>query len=499
MPDLDEQKYVRVGESTDTDLIIKGPQNIIVNQVVLDFEETFTLPKEPSLYQSEEPTNLQFNLENINEKTSIIIPYRNRLTHTEAKYASIYYYDIKLKRWEAIKFYHTQEEKVFECEVAKDGYLVVFTNTYWYSTITQKLADEYPQWTRIRKYKESIGQQFLNFYGMNFEEVESWLNWIDDQKHLTKTDVHVLDWVYVYPLIEVKQNDIIQLFYQKDSQTHIIPIIEDIKGFFNNDTNQGGMIDYEERRFYSKSKIDEIRGIVRNENGIKEFKSNPIPYHIWNTFDEFGLLLNVKRLHLENNKDFKERLLDVFRYPANSSNTGIGHGIARELNLIKRTNEKELLWENDQKSLLIHNRSGLPIDIESLRVDYQPLNDEQYEVLDNKHILIHPLRKYQKHIISFIYGLDKHELHNKNDIKLQKMMFQENGQATGKLIDWVSYINTVAPIMWNRFKWDEGYWDTVSKELSGLGYIPNMWDSDISIWKDYKFLVNRWEDEQIWK
>jgi len=78
-------------------------------------------------------------------------------------------------------------------------------------------------------------------------------------------------------------------------------------------------------------------------------------------------------------------------------------------------------------------------------------------------------------------------------------MFHEDGQATDILKRWVNYINTVAPIMWGRFNWDEGYWDTISKDLTGLGYLPNIWDSSIEPWKNYTFNPKRWEGSKVWQ
>jgi hypothetical protein len=58
-----------------------------------------------------------------------------------------------------------------------------------------------------------------------------------------------------------------------------------------------------------------------------------LPVNHWNQFDEYGLLVGLKRLKGEKNWEYKRRILDVFVHLANSSYQGLVHGITRELNL----------------------------------------------------------------------------------------------------------------------------------------------------------------------
>src|SRR5690606_11731772 len=97
----------------------------------------------------------------------------------------------------------------------------------------------------------------------------------------------------------------------------------------------------------------------------------PMDHHLWNALDEFGLLLGVRRLHRETNAAYKERLFDVFRYPAGAHDTGLTNGIARDLNLIHRQdkNGTPLVWKDDRNDFVLRNTSGRYVDIRSLRVD----------------------------------------------------------------------------------------------------------------------------------
>src|SRR5699024_1181284 len=132
--------------------------------------------------------------------------------------------------------------------------------------------------------------------------------------------------------------------------------------------------------------------------------------------------LGIKRNHLENNSSFKERILDVFRYQSNTSKQGLKNGIARELNMIKRTNREEL-WGDDSKTFYIQNTTGYKIDVNTLKIDYQEVEEDQYVELPNGDIYIHPLDQEEKHIVSFICGIEMHELHDNNDEILNNLIY----------------------------------------------------------------------------
>jgi hypothetical protein len=446
-------------------------------------------------YADYQPTRLQFVLTSAvqTQEIKVKIKYANRLTRTHVKYAVVCRYNPSTKEWETIKHSVNTADKTLEFESTVVGVFGVFINHYWYSELTQRMADEYPNWTEIRNSAESTGQQFLNYFGMELETVQDYLEWIREQKYITTADMSTFDWVNMYQLPDISVTDTVAFTRKVNSSDVEVPILETLKDFFYNQTNHGGIIDYEENRYYTKRSYGRLTMTV-TKNGITT-KSNvtPMVFHIWNTFDEFGLLLGVERLHLEKNEDYKERLLDVFRYPSGTNDMGLTNGIARSLKLIQRKdrNGNDLMWSNDSKSMYLKNTTGKIIDTRTLQVDDKILTEEEFTVDERGNILIFARNEGKPHKVSFIYGVDKYQLYKKTDESLYQMMYKEDGQATSKLLTWVEYINTIAPIMWDRFNWDEGFWDTIDKDLTGLGYIPNVWDSDIEVWKDYIFESDR--------
>jgi hypothetical protein len=432
-------------------------------------------------YEKHKPTNLQFLIssqifsaadavEPSLVDISLEIPYTNRLTATEARYAVICVYDGL--SW--IRLDTTCDEKNYVLRAATNrlGPVAVFLNEYWYSSYTQRtVGDEFPLWTFIRQSRESNGQRFMNFLAMQLEVAEDDITDIKTQKFLPLLNTKIIDWVYVYELPSIAPGDTTTF----RSAGKDVPLLPDLRSFFYNKLGAGGVVDTKNRRMYSQYRFEPLEVTV---NG-SAFTAMPIPHHIWNPFDEFGLLAGVERLHLETNANYKDRILDAFRYQANSSDLGLTHAISREMNLIKR-----FTWNNDTKNLRIR---GKGIDPRTLRLDGQKLAPQMYDLQPDGSIILFSMNSGVKHTVSFIQGIKKHELHDPDDEELHSIMYQPDGQATSTLENWVAYINQVAPIMWGKFNWDEGFWDTIDPSLTGLGYLPNMWDSDIEVWKNYMF------------
>ena len=467
-------------------------------QCIQMFDETLNYENQSinlGNYKDYRATKLQFHLTSpkANQSIKVSIPYVNRLTKTHAKHAAICQYNASTKQWTILSHVWNEKEKKLEFEATSVGIFGVFVNHYWYSSLTQRMADEYPNWSKIRQTKESNGQLFLNYFALELEEIISYLEWIHEQKYISTVDLGSLDWIYRYSLPVLSPEDDVQFLKAVGASMVEVPVLETMKEFFYNDQNDGGIVDYEESKFYTTKDIGNlVFNLTRNGNKSSHV-IEPMDYHLWNSLDEFGLLLGVNRQDLERNQDYKERLLDVFRYPSGTHDIGLTHGIARELNLVQRKDKynNSLIWKNDHKDLFLKNTNHKTIDYRTLRIDDKPLEARQYETDELGNIRIYAFNRGVSHTISFIAGIEKYQLYDKTNEELHKLMFQEDGLATPTLLTWVEYINTVAPVMWDRFKWDEGFWDTIDKKLTGLGYIPNTWDSNIDVWKEYKFDSDR--------
>lgn len=470
------------------DIWIKSSDTLSWRQFFVESLNYDNLSVNKESYSDFRPTRLQFHLYSgtPNQTIQVKIPYANRLNRTHVKNAGVFRYVDSTKDWIRVAHTINKEEKTIEFTTDRIGVYCIFVNHYWYTSFTKRMAEEYPSWTKIRQTTESVGQQFLNYFGIELETVQDYLDWISEQKYIHTADIHMYDWIYMYQLPDIRVSDKLTFTKRTSMGSEEVPILDTLQEFFYNDLNKGGILDYQDNRFYTARKYGTLELTLTRGEETTTHILDPIHYHLWNIFDEFGLLVGVKRLHLEDNASFKERILDVFRYPSGTHDEGLTNGLARDLRLIKR-----ITWKDDTKDCVLKNSHGKQIDIRSLRVDNQPLDESEYEVDIFGNIRIFRKNTGKSHEISFIEGIDKYQIYDKSNIDLYKMMYQEDGQATSRLRKWVEYINTFAPVMWDRFNWDEGFWDTIDESLTGLGYLPNIWDSSIDSWKDYVFESDR--------
>jgi hypothetical protein len=435
-------------------------------------------------YQQSQCTNLVFKLTGSATDIYLKIFYVNQLPLATAKHAFILFWTGT--SWSRIVFTLNEKEHAFEIHTNKTGYYAVGIQKNWYSQITQSIANEWPHWAGIRS-AISSGQIYLNQYAMIFEEIKEQIQWIREQKYLSTVDVHQLDWIYIYSLpVPLTADDTITL---KDGD-HLVEVFDSVYQFFVNDSNQGGIIDYEKSRFYSVAKYEQLK-LYTNKG---TFNLVGQPYQVWNSLDDFGLLLDEPRRFLEKNKDYIERLLNVFRYPSNTTKTGVANGVGRNLNLIQK-----VTWVDDTKTLFIRNDSAAYIEPHSIRVDGYKLDASDYTIDASLNLKINPMNQHKTHIVTFMNNLIQHELYNQQDMELQKLIYQDDGQATSTLLHWVEQINMIAPVMWDQIKWDQGFWDTINKNLLSIGYIPNIWDSNTDVWKSYVIKKDRWEAQNIWQ
>ncbi len=240
--------------------------------------------------------------------------------------------------------------------VAGSGIYALFVNEFAYSRFTEYMAALLPSWMAIRKDRQSIGQQFLNHFGLEFEEIQDYLDYCLDNLFITTADVDQIDAVYKAPLpLGAEPGSYLAVW----GDGHPVELFDGLEDFYRA-VGDAGIVDFERRCIYTRQFYDDFRISILGA----EHKLTLEPHHVWNVFDEFGLFLGLTRWPGEKNVDFKERILDVFRYPPNATRLGLCHAIARDLGLVRR-----VVWENDSQELIIRDINIVP---ETVLVDGMP-------------------------------------------------------------------------------------------------------------------------------
>jgi hypothetical protein len=368
-----------------------------------------------------------------------------------------------------------------------------------FSELTKKMMKEFPRWFKIRKDPNSVGAQFLNVFGLQYEDIEFYLQYALDNQFIGTADVSQVDIIYKGQLPNsLRGNEKLQFIGNGQRLQEVHSLKEFYEGLSTAYLNHKEIyylnpyfIDWEKKIIYVKKAYDvnedykegRVRLRIMDEENLRATFEMDIPthlHHVWNFFDEFGLLLDTPRLYGERNREYKERLLDVFRHPANSTMKGLQYSIARELNLWK-----EVIWYNGGEDLVIKDTNVV---LDSLEVDgekfpdYQTYYDESGRlVLVGDYIFNGTARK-----VRYISGLRMHAFHDKRDYAFQEELYSVDRVATPMLQYYVDIITNQVPIMWDQFVWNESFWDIADKDMSGYGYIPNFNDARFLNWKKYK-------------
>ena len=358
---------------------------------------------------------------------------------------------------------------------------------------TNAILNALPYWFKIRKESEdSIGARFLNICGLELDDARYVIDYAYRQCYIETADIAQVDFCYktIVPM-PLKVSELQSVF------TNNAGLIKanSIKQFFGIDQNINNSQLHSLEFYY----VDEKRNILYvrqkfnadaiNSNGKirlifkdgSEYTRALIPHQVWNFFDEIGALVSCPRLPEEPNIEYKKRIMDVFTNKANASRQGLINGIGREL-----ATRRNLIWNNTNRDLELEDAM---IVLNSITIDGEPIDPSRVFLTAAGTVLLKApkdkmLRKRCK--VSYVYGLEMHQLHNRDDVKLYNELFTVEGKAKAKLKQYIDILNSESPIFWNHFHWNEHYWDQNESNVSGVGYIPHLYNGSIRGFKNYK-------------
>lgn len=361
-----------------------------------------------------------------------------------------------------------------------------------FARYTNLILNMLPYWFNIRKEsKDSIGARFLNISGLELDDVRYVIDYAYEQCYIGSADIAQVDFCYktIVPM-PLKVSELSSVFANNAGLIKA----ESIKQFFGID--QHGIKDKNLHSFEFYY-VDEKRNIIyvrqkfnadaNNDNGKirlvfkdgSEYTRKLIPHQIWNFFDEIGALVSCPRLFEEPNIEYKKRIMDVFTNKAGASKPGLINGIGREL-----ATRRVVYWNDPSRDLELEDAMVV---LNSISIDKEMVDPSRVFITEAGTVLIKALEKNPpKHcIVSYVYGLEMHQLWNKDDVKLQNELFTVEGRARAKLRHYIEILNSESPIFWDNFHWNEHYWDMNEADVTGVGYISHLYDGSIKGFKQY--------------
>lgn len=367
-----------------------------------------------------------------------------------------------------------------------------------FADITKKMQQEFPKWSKIRRDDTSIGARFLNTFGLQFDDIQFMLQYALDNQFIGSADVHQIDIVYKANIpaglkaednfifighnVKLQQMESLQQFYEGIDTR----FLERKEIYYPNPY----YIDWERKVVYFKRAYDVTETYAEGkvtlrmlDDNFKTLVEQELPehlHHVWNFFDEFGLLLDTGRLYGERNREYKERLLDVFRHPANSSKQGLEFHMARELGLWK-----EVKWYDGGADLVLNQSNILA---HSIEVDGIKWGETMVKYDHSGRVILSADEGFKNiaRTVRFISGLKMHAFHEKRDYAFQRQLYDVDGTPTTMLQYYVDLITNKIPILWDNFVWNESFWNVADTEMSGYGAIPTFNDARFLNWQNYK-------------
>ncbi|HBF5147325.1 TPA: Low copy number virion structural protein [Clostridioides difficile] len=364
-----------------------------------------------------------------------------------------------------------------------------------FARYTEKIRSMLPFWFEMKKNpNKSIGIEFLNIFGMELDEIEEILLYASKQIYIESADEDFVDLVYKVLLPSNFNINNISMVYTNQL---ILERSWDLYTFFGIKKNEKNLennisqpdyyfIDEKKKVIYVRESYDKEEdlpfGKIKVKCNNKEFLFELNLHHVWNFFDEFGSLVGCSRLKGEKNHEYKLRILDVFKNPANSTKRGLANGISRELG-IREVKE----WKDMSKDFVISEKMVL---VNTILVDNNLITLDDVYITSTGEILLkgNPDKKNQSAVVSFIKSLEMYELVDINNKKLSIELYNSDATPTKLLIDYVTKIKEDTSIFWNDFKYDENIWVREDENYdNSFSFLPTFLDSNIKGFSKYGY------------
>lgn len=397
---------------------------------------------------------------------------------------------------------------------------------------TEIFIKKLPHWFSERKGNTNTNLvDLLEVMNLSLTELERILNYIETEINLIDANEDELNYVYkgFLPTSITKEDELTIV-----SENEILKLINTSKDFIKSSNesfkfielsfDNPAYIDYSNNHIYVKTKNETIQILVSSDDKEDEtFEVNLNQHKIFNLFDEFGYYVGLKRNEDESNREYKKRLLNLFKIKPSSNGVGLCNALAVELGLVT-----ELEWEDGSTDLIIKDTM---IIYNLIKIDDEYINKDNIKITTKGHIVLLGNKEFENisRTVSYMSNIELHELNNLNDISMTNRMHNIDNEATEFKKKLSTEINNNIPLLFAHNKvgvsrWDLGIVENTDKgslgyssdiatndflkfgvvennlvDNSGDDYKINLWSdiNDIGTWSDVKNQLPTWKDVLI--
>ena len=364
-----------------------------------------------------------------------------------------------------------------------------------YAKYTERIRQKLAFWLQMKKQPgDSLGLQFLNFFGLQLDDIKNILEYAYKQISITTADITFTDIVYKVILPTYYKIENIESI---NTKSFILNKKEKLFDFFGLEYNYNLIdqnlnnpdyyyIDKDKKIIYVREQYDITEKypngqitIKRKDGELETFELSL--HHVWNYFDEFGALLSCPRLYGEKNYDYKERILDVFKNPANSTKIGLMNGISRELGI-----RKHKTWIDTSEDYIIKDAMVIA---NQIKVNNILIPEDEVFITPEGYLVLKAINTKEEAEVSYVSGLEIKALTDRSNNKFNNETLKANGMPTDLMLKYIKNIKDNSSILWDDFKYNESAWvkDTEEYNVDTFGFKPATYDSDIKGFTRYGF------------
>lgn len=364
-----------------------------------------------------------------------------------------------------------------------------------YAKYTERIRQKLAFWLQMKKQPgDSLGLQFLNFFGLQLDDIKNILEYAYKQISITTADITFTDIVYKVILPTYYKIENIESI---NTKSFILNKKEKLFDFFGLEYNYNLIdqnlnnpdyyyIDKDKKIIYVREQYDITEKypngqitIKRKDGELETFELSL--HHVWNYFDEFGALLSCPRLYGEKNYDYKERILDVFKNPANSTKIGLMNGISRELGI-----RKHKTWIDTSEDYIIKDAMVIA---NQIKVNNVLIPEDEVFITPEGYLVLKAINTKEEAEVSYVSGLEIKALTDRSNNKFNNETLKANGMPTDLMLKYIKNIKDNSSILWDDFKYNESAWvkDTEEYNVDTFGFKPATYDSDIKGFTRYGF------------
>lgn len=305
------------------------------------------------------------------------------------------------------------------------------------SKTTKKILSRLPSWTKAfedsldsatpdNQQPNTIAGKFINALVNDFpDNFDKQVNLFELDRFINTADENQISWIYVV-------SDVPSSFVSITGDGIPLARVESISDLYDSlDTDYTYYFNAFDREIFTLK----LHANILIDGAAKD----PVPLLKWNWFDEFGARVGLERLYLEDNSNFKKRILDVY--------------------INKPGTTKEQIQKTLRRELDIWGAYGATPDS-----NYVGATPEILEI---------------------------------SDIESSTPYFDLSGKPTEEFRKFVRNLNERYPVNWGYVKWDNGFWDYAGQDQTAVGRIPAVYDDSVNLGDYYQPGVGDFEDAKI--